>query len=55
MDHQPKRWEEKERLGWSPPPPRSWIEEASIFPNVPLREPPVRQPMAVVEDVRRAS
>jgi catechol 2,3-dioxygenase len=55
MDYQPKRWEEKERQGWSPPPPRSWIEEASSFPNVPLREPPVRQPTATIEDVRRAS
>jgi catechol 2,3-dioxygenase len=55
MDYQPRRWEEKERQGWSPPPPRSWIEEASSFPNVPLREPPVRQPTATIEDVRRAS
>jgi catechol 2,3-dioxygenase len=55
IDHRPRRWEEKERLGWSPPPPRSWIEEASRFPDVPLVEPPVRQPQTVVEDIRRAS
>jgi hypothetical protein len=55
IDHEPQRWEESQRWGWSPPPPRSWIDEASPFPNVPLVEPIVRQPPKVVEPVRRAS
>lgn len=55
MDHQPKRWEEKERQGWSPPPPRSWIEEASLFPGVPVKQPLVTQPSAAIEGVRRVS
>lgn len=55
LDHQPIRWEENERWGWSPPPPRSWIDEASKFPNVPVREPPIRQPSMAVEGTRKAS
>lgn len=55
IDTEPQRWEESERWGWSPPPPRSWIDEASPFPGLPLAEPAVRQPPKVVEEVRRAS
>lgn len=55
IEHEPERWEEKDRIGWSPPPPRSWIDDASPFPGVALTEPAVVQPSAAAEDVRRAS
>jgi catechol 2,3-dioxygenase len=55
IDQEPKRWQESERWGWSPPPPGSWIDEASPFPGVPLVEPAVWQSPKVVEGVRRAS
>lgn len=54
IEHEPKRWEESERWGWCPPPPRSWIDEASPFPGVPLVEPAVRQPPRE-DDIRKAS
>ena len=55
IDHEPRRWEESERIGWSPPPPRSWIDDASPFPGVPLVKPAVMQPPVVIEKARRAS
>lgn len=55
IDYEPKRWEESQRWDWSPPPPKSWIDEASPFPGVPLVEPTIRQPPKALEEVRCAS
>lgn len=43
IDDAPVRWERgDERLAkiWAPPPPRSWIEEASTFAGIPVEAPP---------------
>jgi hypothetical protein len=45
IEHLPQGWDETNRFGWSLPPPRSWIDEASTFPDVPVIEPEVPEPV----------
>jgi catechol 2,3-dioxygenase len=41
-DHQPIRWslrDPRRQTLWGMPAPKSWFEEGSTFPDVPVREP----------------
>jgi catechol 2,3-dioxygenase len=57
IEEAPQGWDETNRYGWSPPPPRSWIDEASPFPGVPLVEPEIAEPVhqGVSPTLRRVS
>lgn len=44
-DHEPIRWDLKDpqrQTLWGAPAPRSWFEEGSVFPGVPLAEPSLK-------------
>jgi catechol 2,3-dioxygenase len=44
LEDEPVRWEQKERFQWGRPPPRTWLEEATVFAGVEPTEPEIQQP-----------
>jgi catechol 2,3-dioxygenase len=50
LEDGPVEWEQKERFTWGWPPPLSWLEDATRFADVEVREPAVQQPSFSLED-----